>query len=67
MSTLVSFIVVHNHVPHSMNESVIVPIIRDKNNKRVNEKNKFPVSARATSKHPRQFFLIKKKNNNNNN
>ena len=39
MSTLVSsIIVVHGHVPHCMNESVIVPIIKDKN-KRVNDKN----------------------------
>ena len=31
MSTLVLSIVVHGHVPHYMNESVIVPIIKDKN------------------------------------
>ena len=31
MSTLVSSIVVHGHLPQSMNESVIVPIIKDKN------------------------------------
>ena len=30
MSTLVSSIVVHGHLPQSMNESVIVPIIKDK-------------------------------------
>ena len=40
MSTLVSSIVVHGHVPHNMNESVIVPIIKDKN-KRVNDKNNY--------------------------
>ena len=40
MSTLVSSIVVHGHVPHYMNESVIVPIIKDKN-KRVNDKNNY--------------------------
>ena len=38
MSTLVSHIVVHGQVPHHMNESVILPIIKDKN-KRVNDKN----------------------------
>ena len=37
---LVSYIVVHGHVPHSMNESVIVPIIKDKN-KRVNDKRNY--------------------------
>ena len=31
MSTLVSSIVIHGHLPQSMNESVIVPIIKDKN------------------------------------
>ena len=31
---------VHGHVLHSMNESVIVPIIKDKN-KRVNDKNNY--------------------------
>ena len=31
MSMLVSSIVVHGHVPHSINESVIVPIIRSNN------------------------------------
>ena len=40
MSTLVSSIVVHGHVPHNMNESVIVPIIKDKY-KRVNDKNNY--------------------------
>ena len=40
MSTLVSSIVVHGHLPQSMNESVIVPIIKDKN-KRVNDKNNY--------------------------
>ena len=40
MSKLVSYIVVHGHVPHYMNESVIVPIIKDKN-KRVNDKNNY--------------------------
>ena len=40
MSTLVSSIVVHGHVSHYMNESVIVPIIKDKN-KRVNVKNNY--------------------------
>ena len=39
MSMLVSPIVVHGHVPHS-NESVIVPIIKDKN-KRVNDKRNY--------------------------
>ena len=44
MSTLISSIVVHGHVPHNMNESVIVPIIKDKN-KRVNDKNNYrPIS-----------------------
>ena len=40
MSTLVSSIVVHGHLPQSMNESVIVPIIK-KRNKRVNDKNNY--------------------------
>ena len=40
MSTLVSYIVVHGHVPHYMNEYVIVHIIKDKN-KRVNDKNNY--------------------------
>ena len=40
MSTLVSSIVVHGHLPQSMNEYVIVPIIKDKN-KRVNDKNNY--------------------------
>ena len=40
MSTLVSSIVVHDHLPQSMNESVIAPIIKDKN-KRVNDKNNY--------------------------
>ena len=40
MSMPVSSIVVHGHVPHSMNESVIVPIIKDKN-KRVNDKRNY--------------------------
>ena len=40
MSTLVSSIVVHGHLPQSMNESVIVPIIKNKN-KRVNDKNNY--------------------------
>ena len=40
ISMLVSSIVVHGHVPHSMNESVIVPIIKDKN-KRVNDKRNY--------------------------
>ena len=40
MSMLVSSIVVHGHVPHSMNEYVIVPIIKDKN-KRVNDKRNY--------------------------
>ena len=40
MSTLVSSIVVHGLVPHNTNESVIVPIIKDKN-KRVNDKSNY--------------------------
>ena len=40
LSTLVTSIVVHGHVPESMNESVIVPIIKDKN-KRVNDKRNY--------------------------
>ena len=36
----VTSIVVHGHVPESMNESVIVPIIKDKN-KRVNDKRNY--------------------------
>ena len=40
MSTLLSSIVVHGHLPQSMNESVIVPIIKDKN-KRINDKNNY--------------------------
>ena len=40
MSRLVSSIVVHDHVPQSMNESAIVPIIKDKN-KRVNDKRNY--------------------------
>ena len=39
LSTLVTSIVVHGHVPES-NESVIVPIIKDKN-KRVNDKRNY--------------------------
>ena len=40
MSTLVSSIVVHGHLPQSINEYVIVPIIKKKN-KRVNDKNNY--------------------------
>ena len=40
LSTLVTSIVVHGPVPESMNESVIVPIIKDKN-KRVNDKRNY--------------------------
>ena len=40
LSTIVTSIVVHGHVPESMNESVIVPIIKDKN-KRVNDKRNY--------------------------
>ena len=40
MSTLVSSIVVHGHLPQSMNESVIAPIIKNKK-KRVNDKNNY--------------------------
>ena len=40
MSTLVSSIVVHGHLPQSVNESVVVPIIKKKN-KRVNDKNNY--------------------------
>ncbi len=40
MSTLVSSIVVHGHLPQSINESVIVPIIKNKN-KRVNDNNNY--------------------------
>ena len=40
MSRLVSSIVVHDHVPQSMNECVIVPIIKD-TNKRVNDKRNY--------------------------
>ena len=40
LSTLVTSIVLHGHVPESMNESVIVHIIKDKN-KRVNDKSNY--------------------------
>ena len=40
MSTLVSYNVVHGHLPQSMNLSVIVPIIKNKK-KRVNDKNNY--------------------------
>ena len=40
MSTIVSPIVVHGHLPQYMNESVIVPIIKDKN-KRVTDKTNY--------------------------
>ena len=40
LSTLVTSIVLHGHVPESMNESVIVHIIKDKN-KRVNDKRNY--------------------------
>ena len=40
MSRLVSYIVVHGHYPQSINESVIVSIITNKN-KRVNDKNNY--------------------------
>ena len=40
LSTLVTSIVVHGHVQESMNESVIVPIIKHKN-KRVNDKRNY--------------------------